>query len=422
MIRRPLSRRTLLRGAGGVALALPWLEAMEARGATAPPKRFIFFYNPDGTAMDEYTPTGSETSFTFKRILAPLTPLKSKLLLISNLDITAGAAGGHRAPMGALLTGRKPISNTNGSGPSLDQYLGAELAKRSPVKFPSLQLGVQVDLSEDLRSYLSYSAPGVPVAAENSPTAAFSRIFAGVTGAPTMADPAVARRRSILGRLKVQLTSLQPKVSSADWVKLDEHFTALDEIEKSLAISVPTGCTPPSATPGTAFDQNARAQMNILVRALSCGLSNVGVLQYSKSVSLINFGFAMIPGVSHHGLTHTGGTAAHESHIRIMEWYGNQFATLLNLMASIPEGGGTMLDNSVVLWSTIFSDPNSHNPRNIPFVLAGGGGAFRTGRWLQLPSPQPHNRALLSIIQAMGVNASTFGEPALCAGGPLPLS
>ena len=406
MLRRPLSRRTLLHGAGAVALTLPWLEAMEARAATgAPPKRFLFFYNPDGTAMDEYTPTGTETNFAYKRILAPLTPLKSKVLVVSNLNITAGAAGGHRAPMGALLTGRKPISPTNGSGPSLDQYLGVELSKQTPVRFPSLQLGVEVDLAEDLRSYLSYSAPGVPVAAENSSSAAFSRIFAGLTGTSPGPgpDPLLAQRKSILGRLKSQLTSLRPKVSAADWVKLDEHFTALDQIEQSLNVPPPTGCTPPSLSTAADYAQNATNQMNILVRAMSCGLTRVGVLQYSKSVSLINFAFANIPGVSHHGLTHTAGAAAHESHIRIMTWYGTQFFTLINTLNSIPEGAGTMLDNTIVLWSTIFSDPNNHVPNNIPFVLAGGGSSFKLGRWLTLPSAVPHNRALLSVVQAMGV-------------------
>ncbi len=269
---KPLHRRTFLRGATGIAIGLPLLDAMEASAALgvgpALP-RFVFMFSPNGTVPSSWTPTGTENSFTLNGVLAPLRPFQSKLNILDNVDMESanhGVGDGHQKGMGSLLTGAElqpgtlfqggGDSGTAGwaDGVSVDQYIAQRLTSGEPYR--SLELGVCVGGS-NIWSRMCYSAPGQPIPPENSPANVFNRLFrngnyslpqapqpsspadaGGGSSTPTTpadAGPAApdplailrAQRRSVLDTVGDSFRRLSPKVSSEDRKKLDAHLNAV---------------------------------------------------------------------------------------------------------------------------------------------------------------------------------------------------
>ncbi|SEK78756.1 Protein of unknown function [Stigmatella aurantiaca] len=438
MIRQPLSRRTLLRGLSGVAIALPFLEAMEAHAAApATPKRFVFVFSANGTIPPAWTPSGSETSFQLGRILAPLEPHKSKLLLLDNLDMESahhGPGDGHQKGMGHLLTGTE-LQNGDiftggdsekvgwGGGISIDQEIAKRVGQND--RFPSLLFGVQTG-GANIWSRMSYSGPGSPMPAEDNPRNAFNRIFANFNADPAGLAELRYRRHSVLDSTQEDFKKLRAQLGSTDLQKVDAHLTAIREIERRLDLedhAVGASCVKP-AQPATLdhtknenFPAVGKLQMDLLVMALTCNLTKVATLQWSRSVSQVAFPWVGVTD-RHHDLSHFGDSdaAVQEKITKINVWYAQQFAYLLTQMSKVQEGDRTLLDNTAVLWGNELGKGNSHSRRDVPFVMAGScGGYFRTGRYLKYTNGW-HNELYVSLLNAMGVQTNTFGNPAYCKG------
>lgn len=439
---RPLSRRTLLRGVGGIAIALPWLDAMEARAQSAPPKRYVFMFSANGTMPSTWTPTGTETSFTLSPILKPLEPYKSKLLILDNVNMRSadfGPGDGHQRGMGHLLTGTElqggglfpggggdPGSGWAG-GISVDQQMAKTVGAGH--KFQSLEFGVQVS-GNTVWSRMSYLGAGQPVPPENNPMNMFNRLFGNFMAPTTTVDTLAVQRKSVLDAVRGEIGSLNGKLGASDRAKLDAHLTAVRDVELRLTATATqpsgSGCVKPGAPPQMDYYSNAnypavgKLQMDLLVMALACNLTRVATLQWSNSVSQKSFPFLGFSD-THHDLSHYGDsdTTANTKITKINTWYAEQYAYLIGKMAAITEGGGSLLDNSIVLWGNELGKGNSHTRYDIPFVMAGsGGGYFRTGRYLKY-SGAFHNNLHVSCLNAMGINTNTFGNPAYCT-GPLP--
>ncbi|HYH99450.1 DUF1552 domain-containing protein [Hyalangium sp.] len=438
MIRRPLSRRTILRGLGGVAIALPFLEAMEAHAAVpAVPKRFVFVFSANGTIPPAWTPGGTEAAFTLGRVLSPLESHKSKLLILDNVDFRSAGYGpgdAHQKGMGHLLTGKELQSGSLfpggdagtvgwADGISVDQEIANRVGQND--RFPSLLFGVQTG-GANIWSRMSYSGPGTPLPAEDNPRNMFNRIFGNFNADPAGLAELRFRRQSVLDSTKQDFQKLQERLGSTDRQKVEAHLESVRQIERRLELedqAVGADCLKP-AQPAVMehmkndnFPAVGKLQMDLLVMALACNLTKVATLQWSRSVSQVAFPWA---GVSdrHHDLSHFGDSdaAVQEKLTQINFWYAQQFAYLLTEMSKIQEGDKTLLDNSVVLWGNELGKGNSHSLRDIPFVLAGsGGGYFRTGRYLKYTGAW-HNDLLVSVLNAMGVQTNTFGNPAHCKG------
>ncbi len=436
---RPIDRRAILRGAGGLALALPWLEGMvrprRARAADAP-KRFVVFFSPNGTIRDNWLPTGSETDFKLGRILMPLEAHKKDIVVIDGVDQMQGGMGdNHMRGMGGMLTGT-PINkgpwspNTGGwaSGISVDQ----EIANRvgGGTKFRSLELGVQSgmggvpgDVPVSVWTRMCYTGDNKPLHPENRPSSIYSRVFGdldvGASEAETM--KLRAQRRSIMDATRDAYTSFLATLGADDKKRVDSHLSAIREIETGLnsGRSI-VGCKKPDAAgDGGSYAATGKLQMDLIVRALACDVTRVASLQFSHSVSPLS-----VPGVQggHHELSHASDSdaGAKETLTKINTWYAEQFAYLLGKMKEVSEAGGTLLDNSIAIWVNELAKGNNHSGQNALFVLGGrAGGALKTGRFLSYDSYMPHNNLLLSILNLMGIPATTFGFPAWCM-GPLP--
>ena len=217
---RNVPRRTILRGAAGAALALPWLASLAprtARAATAPIKRFIVMFSPNGTLPGAWTPTGTETSFTLGPILAPLAPHQADLVVVAGLNQQGGGGDGHQNGMGGMLTGTGlnpgPFAGQGAApagwamGPSVDQRIAA--AMNAPTKYRSLELGVQVNAADNWGRMI-YRTANQPLPPNDDPADVYARVFTDLHTDPADAGPAAQtqevdpgrRRRRIRPRLR----------------------------------------------------------------------------------------------------------------------------------------------------------------------------------------------------------------------------
>ena len=442
------SRRTFLRGAGGACLALPLLDIMhgcDSPGlAQAPlqfrgkggPKRFVVFWTPNGTIMNNWRPTGGSDAFTLPRILAPLEQHKKDIIVLDGVDELSaykGPGDAHQKGTGQGLTGTElqegDFAGADGlsagwaDGISVDQAIADAVGNET--KFRSLEFGVHV-YGANVGSRISYRGPAQPIPPENDPTAAFNRIFGDLESDPEAQKRRIAERRIVLDAVSADYKRLVPKLGASDRIKLEAHLAAVRDIEMRLDTGGTVGgaCQPPNLgkvedpTKVGNIPATGKLQMDLLAMALACDLTRVASLMWTNSATAKPFPWLDIP-EGHHELAHRGDSDldAQEKLTRINVWYCEQFAYLIDRLKSIPEGDGTVLDNTLLIWVNEHQKGNDHDRHEIPYVLAGrAGGAMKPGRWMQVQGDVPHNNLLVGLMNTMGLEATTFGNPKYCTG------
>lgn len=469
-----INRRTLLKGAGGVTIGLPFLSAMLAPGRShadeSTPTRLIVFYNPGGTLLDKWRPTGSESQFTLQPMMSPLTPFLDRLVFLDGLDLSITRIGNghpHSRGMAGVLTGQQLLPgnfNTNGgnagfaAGASVDQVIAASISQG--LRFPSLEVsagwstGISAGGQPHPGNIINYQAPSTgggqatPVPPATDPLNTLKRVFSGLDGNDEANARALAWDTSILDGVQEDFNRVMNLVGTEDRAKLEAHLAFIRATEQGLQQPVDASCTAPTnvdPTPGYYDDPIAEGvsrgdadggnmsittgakvplkgdvMTDLLVAALACDLTRVGTMQWSDSEAKFMLGFLTDgTGASlkdhHHGYQHDRGfqPAALET---IYRFYAEKLAYLLAKLDSVQEGNGTLLDNSLVLAVTEIQMPETHGQNNMPFILAGkAGGKLQTQRWLQVPST-PHNNLLVSIMNLFGLPDTTFGHPEYCTG------
>lgn len=429
-----VSRRQFLRGALGASVGLPFLASLRGTARAFPPKfpkRLVIFHTPNGSLHESWVPDGTETSFKLSPILEPLEKVKNDILVLNKIDLESSYHGpggdvGHANGMGHLLTGTELTAggyeSALGGGISVDQLVANKIGKGT--KLPSLELGVQASGPTGWIR-MSYRGPNVSLPVENDPQKVFDRVFGSLGKDPLGLARARARKHSVLDAVMGEFDAVRNGLSSNDRTKLDNHLSAVRDLEKRLDTAAVLGgtCVKPKEPGAIDIFENAnypvlgKLQMDLLVMALACDITRVGSLLWAGAANNAQvFDWIGIKD-SHHQLTHANPAASKDSLVAIMRWYTSQFAYLISALKAVPEGTGTMLDNTAVLWVSELSVGNSHNRREMPFVLAGkAGGYFKTGRFVTFPSGTPHNDLLLSLAQAMDVETKSIGNPAYCSG------
>jgi hypothetical protein len=450
------SRRNLLRGSLGMTALLPLLDAQRADGQNAAPTRLVVFTTPNGTRNSLFWPTGTETNFQLNKITAPLEAYKSKLTFLKGIrlndSLQNGALGGtlgseHARGTGGMLTARplnsgsefKSFGNTTsgwGSGQSIDQYLAEKLNPDTP--FKSLQLGVHVRDTE-VRARIAYRASNQPIPPREDPKAVFNDVFGAATGAtPGVLNPELerlwAQRKSVFDLTRSETNRVLGLVGREDREKLEAHLAAMREVEARLVgapgSSASEGgslCQPPTLTAVdlAVDDEYAKAgklQMDLAAAALACDQTRILTFQWSYSESEHLFQFLGKSG-NHHVISHdfSASGANFEAYNAIQTWYAEQLAYFLGKLDSYKEGGGSLLDNTLLLWATEIGESTQHDLTLMPYVLAGGaGGKVKPGRLLDFSANRrDNNQLLVSIAHALGVpELNTFGDPS-GATGPL---
>lgn len=421
----PFTRRQFATTIGLGLLLGPWASpnrTARAAPSTTKAKRLVVVFSPNGTVHSHWRPTGSGTSFSFPSgsILEPLSAQKDKLIVCDGIDFKIPSPN-HEPGMASMLTGYLDGTSSTG-GMSVDQYVASVIG--ASTRFPSLELGVQTSAwGANVQTRMCYSAPGSYVPPCDDPVAVFDRLFDGVSTDANATSRLRARRQSILDLQFKELQAIRSRLGSAERTKIDTHVESLRQVEKGLA---PVGGCEKPDSPAFLDPYNnenypalGKAQMDLLVLALSCGMTRVASLQWSHTVADPVFNWLGI-GSGHHSLSHIDDSNQQgvQDFVTCERWFAEQFSYLLSRLEETPDPeGGTLLDSTLVVWAKELGDSRMHDCTSVPFVLAGGG-CFQTGRYLECGG-EPHQKLLVSICQAMGLENNTFGD-ASKGTGPLP--
>lgn len=449
-LRTELARRRLLRGLGGlsIALTLPiWKSAtVFGQDQNAPAaRRFVTMFSANGTVASDFFQGGtSGAPLRFGRILAPLQQFQSDILVLkgvhmnSTIENELGVSGAlkpggpHMKGPGAMLTGGSLLEgNFSGSGGpagyadriSLDQYVAERIG--GSTKFPSLEFGVRITGQEPLR-VISYRGANQPNTAVDDPWKVHARIFEGAGLSDAELEQLIADNQSVLDFLKDDIGALQTRMNSEDKARLEAHLDGIRRIEQRLANTV--SCDPiempEKFNPREMgrFPEVGQLQMDLMLLALTCGMTNVATFMWGNADSWQYYPWIGI-NEEHHELSHAGDedTETRDKLIEINAWHSEQVAYVLGRLKQLQDIDGTsMLDNTVFLWGNELGAGNTHTYKDIPWLLAGGrAGGLNPGRYLSYPD-LPHNNLLVSICHALGFSdVTTFGIPGVCT-GPLP--
>lgn len=435
MIKRPwmISRRSLLRGTGA-ALALPFLEAMRPAVAHAqqngapPPRRLLAYYVPCGIHMPAWRVAGGTGPLgTLPPMLASFEPLKQDILLlsrVSNRPAIPDGPGDHASGTGAFLTAAHPFKTEGANiqnGISVDQEAANAIGMYT--RFPSLQLGAEgggatgncdSGYSCAYARNISWAGPQTPLPKETSPQAVFDRLFAG-------ADPretAEARRKTRLYRLSVldfvrdDTQRLKGQLGRTDRQKMDEYLTGIRELETRVRATEETPVCDPGMRPTAPGDIRARvrAMSDLMVLAFKCDLTRVISFMLGNAGSNRVYDFLGI-GEGHHEISHHQGNATNLQRLQaIGTWEVEQLAYLVQQLKDAQEPDGSILDNSVVFFSSEIEDGNSHSHIDMPVLLAGRGGrTWSTGRHIRYGTEQTFGNLFMSMLSTVGVTVPSFG-------------
>jgi len=462
MTRFKLDRRTVIRGAGTIAIALPWLEIM-GRGRRAqaqatgsvPLKRFVTVYQPGGAVRqgangDKYTPSGSETSFTLSPVLMPLQAYQSRILFIDGLNLTCGDQSKYQVEQhqggevgwltGAIQQGASNYIAKN--SPSIDQVLAGKLSTGKA--YGSVQLAVRWATGKSHGKLHPINAMNFdnngPIPPRLDPQDVFKTFFgsasSGAGGASGTADQGPAIRKSVLDFVDKKYAALESKLGAEDRARLDLHLTQIRTLETNMTqIMTPppmgssckapakvdtTGYNPTSglnsADDGSILDTSSDSKiplvgqfmMDMMTMILACDRTAVSSLQWSDSEAKHTFPWLNLS-QHHHYYMHDGGFRPTEC-TQITTWYSTMHAYLLKAMQAVDMGGHSLLDETMIFFGTEIADPPSHAKSNMPFMLAGGDGkTLKTGRWVKAGGV-PHNKLLTAILNLYGDTRTSFGD------------
>jgi hypothetical protein len=434
-----VNRRQFIRDLGLSAAAIPLVMGLPSLGLANPPgkkQRLIILFSPNGTIPPQFWPDEQGEQFTLKRILEPLAPFQKDLLILRGIsNKVRGDGDGHMRGMSCLLTAIElfPGNIQGGShtpagwakGISIDQEIKNFLQSRSETRtrFGSLEFGVAVPHRADPWTRMCYAGPNQPVAPIDDPYQMFEKLYGSMKDKESL--------KSILDDVREDLRKVSAKISTEDKHLLEQHLEFVRAMEQDLqsADEQDLRHPVPEFDPGVANENDniprlSKMQIDLLVNSFVNDMARVATLQYTNSVGNARMRWLGVE-EGHHALSHDPdlNEESQEKLTKINVWFCEELASLAQKLAATPEpnGEGTMLDNTLIIWTNELGKGNSHTLDNIPFVLIGNGCGFRMGRSLRFNNVA-HNRLWLALAASFGHPISTFGNPKLSEGGPLDLA
>ena len=432
VMKRALPRRTFLRGLG-TALSLPLLDAMipamTAEAATpanpASLRRLGFIYMPMGCDVTRWTPEGV-TLDKLSPTLEPLAPIKSHVTVISNLELQNAYPGTHATSNAAFLSAARAKLTE-----STDYYLGTtadQIAAQQiglDTQLPSLELSM--DLLSTVgqcdngyacvyQNNLSWSSPTTPLPSEAHPRIVFENLF-GDGGSMAQRREALKKRASLLDSVMSEITRLGQQLGAQDRNRVDEYLQTIREVERRIQqaeASVAENPLPdldrPIGVPA-AYAEHARLMFDLQVLALQGDITRVITFQLARETS--NRTYPEI-GVSdpHHPLTHHGNDPEKVAKVALINrFHVSLFADFLMKLQATPEAGGTLLDHSLYLYGSGMGNPNLHDHKNLPILVAGGAaGKMLGGRHIKLEQTTPLANLHLTLLDKVGVQIDKFAD------------
>ena len=445
---QPISRRTVLRGAGP-AVALPLLEAMipagPPAGATAgsavageaaeqAPRRVAFLYVPNGVHMEDWTPKQVGPGFDLPATLEPLCGVSGKFSIHSHLaqkkaEANGDGAGDHARALATFLTGtqaRKTAGADIRAGVSVDQIAAAHLGRHT--RLPSLEIGTEgggqsgncdSGYSCVYSANIAWRSDTQSVPKESNPKLIFDRLFAA--GRPGESEQARVKReqhsRSILDYVREEARGMDRVVGVADRRKIDEYFTAVRELEvrlerfsKGAASPQDLGMARPEGPPER-YEEHLRILADMLVLAFLTDTTRVSTFVFANEGSNKSYSFIGVP-EGHHDLSHHGQDATKQAKIQqINRFHIEQLAYLLEKLDRTREGDGSLLDRCMIVYGSGIGDGNRHNHDDLPILVAGGGGGvLKPGRHVVHEKNTPLTNLYLGMLDGLGCPAPKLGD------------
>ena len=427
-----MPRRTFLRGMGA-AVALPLLEAMtpafaaRTGAAATSPKRFGAIYVPHGATLDQWVPKTVGRGFEFTPILKPLEPFRESLVVVSNLDgpLEPAGGGGHAISPSSYLSGVRPkVSQGTDlyNGITLDQVIAARIGQDTSL--PSLELGIEdasrfVGACEAFYSCayvnnIAWRTPTMPLPTEINPRVVFERLF-GAPGTAAERRARIREDRSILDSVAEGTTSLQRGLGSRDRARLADYLDNIREIERRIQraeqrtdqeLTVPDA---PTGVPDT-FEEHVTLMFDLVAVAYQADVTRVFTFMLARDFSAQAFPQSGVTD-SFHALSHHQNKPDKLSRFALINRYHCQlFARFLEKLRSTPDGDGSLLDHSLILYGSGMGDANVHSHAELPLVVAGGG--LQGNRHLTHPKETPLGNLLLSLAGSFGIERGRFGDSA----------
>ena len=426
------SRRVMLGGAGAL-VSLPLFESLIGDAAYADdsfPARLICYYVPNGMHMAAWTPAQTGSNFELSPILQPLAPVKGQMIVASGLSNTPArpdGPGDHAAGTSGFLTAAHANKSETDIrlGISMDQVIANQIGDAT--RIASMQIGIDgggnsggcdSGYSCAYSRNVSWASDTQPLSKTTSAQVVFNQIFEGTDPNASIEEQQrrTLYRTSVLDYVREQTQALESKLGYADQAKLDQYTTGIFELEQRLGKTGPVCGAIGEPSDTSDIVEKTRIMSDLMVLALQCDATRIITFMLGNAGSNRSYPFIGASG-GHHGYSHHQGDPANHAALQAIDtWEVEQLSYLLQLMNDVPEGTGTLLQHSQVFFSSEIEDGDAHRHRNLPVILAGGcHGAYSTGRHIDYEPNKSTNgppiaNLFLSMMAAMGVNQSSFGD------------
>ncbi|MBL9209926.1 MAG: DUF1552 domain-containing protein [Opitutaceae bacterium] len=430
--KKALPRRTFLRGMGA-SLALPLLDAMipaataATRTAALPVRRLGYVFMPMGCDISRWTPPGTDGRLgELSPILSSLESVKAQISVLTNLELRNAYPGSHATSNSAFLSAAK-AKHTESSdyylGTTADQLAAQQIGRET--QLPSLELSMDMLQTTGqcdngyacvYQNNLSWSSPTTPLPSEAHPRIVFERLF-GEGGSLAERQAALRKRASLLDFVAEDVASLKRKLGPSDQAKVGEYLDTIREVERRIQkaeSSVADHAMPdldrPLGVPA-AYADHARLMFDLQVLAMQGDITRVTTFQLARETSNRTYPEIGVPD-PHHPLSHHGNDPDKIARMaKINAFHVSLFAYFLERLKATPEGNGTLLDHSLLLYGSGIGDPNVHDHTNLPVIVAGGAaGGMKGGRHLRYKEPVPLANLHLTLMQKVGVKIDSFAD------------
>jgi hypothetical protein len=413
----------------GTAIALPPLDAMiPARTALAqtaanPTPHLGFIYFPHGAIMNQWTPKTEGSTFELSPILKPLAPFQKQLTVVSGLaNRPAVSPAVHAITPGTWLSCVHPRASQDPyGGPTVDQIAAQHIGQDTP--FPSLEVATEVhggggscdrDFGCSYAGTISFRTPSNPLPMENDPRKLFQRMF-GQGDTPEERKRISKQYSSVLDLVSREAADLQRSLGPQDRAMVNDYLDTVREIERRVEkmdardlshVNIPDT---PGGIPPT-FEQHINLLFDLMAVAYQANMTRVFSFMVAAEVSGLTYNQIGVSDAFHPLSHHNNEQAKMDKLVKIQTYHTDIFAKFLTKLQKMPDGDGTMLDHSLILYGSNMSNSNAHNHDPLPTALVGGWKSVKGGQHLKYPDQTPLANLLLTILDRAGVPEEKFGD------------
>jgi hypothetical protein len=427
IFKKHLSRRTFLRGAG-VAIGLPLLDAMIpartllAQTAAAPRPRLGFMYLPHGAIMNQWTPSEVGTNFELTPILTSLEPFKKQMTIVSGLENKPAIGPAvHALNPATWLSCAVPRESTEPYlAPTIDQLAAAHLGQDTP--FPSLEVAGEARGGGGAceRNYgcgygatLSFRTATMPLPMESDPRKLLERLF-GQGDSPAERKAIARQYSSVLDAIAEDAKALGRGLDAQDRARLGDYLESVREIERRVATLEAQDLSSlalPEVPIGPSYHQRLNLMFDMLALAYQANLTRVFTFMMASEATNMTYNHIGVPDAFHPLSHHQNDKARMERLVKIQTYHSEQFAKFLNKLAKMPDGDGSMLDHSILLYGSNMSNSNAHDEFPLPLLLVGGGcGKIKGHQHLKYADRTPLANLLTTILDRADVPVEKVGD------------